>query len=265
VRTADEITNEQTDEQLALRIWAAIVGRQVLSDMSALLDELLESHLLDDDDEEGDEGWLCEQHEREKKLLEEAIADGLDEYPDIAAVTNLPVNSDQDIACDAAQLKTVLAACAIGATRFNDKFSSAQLERMVKRDLETRFKKDPKYSEHVRDDVPGSDVKKYGTRGRTSSKGTFVKTSGYEGGGGLDTLLTGGWVRVAKDRIEPVGWSHRYGLQRKRREAELAPSLPHHRAQRQPECLRASAGKASRIRRLRYPVVNESRRARRRV
>jgi hypothetical protein len=57
-RTPAEIANEQTAEQLALRIWAAMVGEKVLSGMSALMDELLQSHLLDDDDEEGDdEGW----------------------------------------------------------------------------------------------------------------------------------------------------------------------------------------------------------------
>jgi len=28
-------------------------------------------------------------------------------------------------------------------------------------------------------------------------------------------LLSGGWMRVAKDRIDPVAWSHQYGLQRK--------------------------------------------------
>jgi hypothetical protein len=139
----------------------------------------------------------------------------LDKYPDIAAVNNLPVNSDPDIARDAEQLKTILATCAIGATRFEEKFSRAQLERMVKRDLETRFKKDPKYSAHVHDDVPGSDVKEYGSRGRTSSKGTFVRVSDYEAGGGLDTLLTGGWLRVAKDRIDPVAWSHQFGFERK--------------------------------------------------
>ena len=86
---------------------------------------------------------------------------------------------------------------------------------MVKRDLETRFKKDPKYSKHVREDVPGSDVKKYGSRGRTSSKGTFAKTVDYESGGGLAALFTGGWMRVAKDRIDPVAWSHQFGFQRK--------------------------------------------------
>ena len=86
---------------------------------------------------------------------------------------------------------------------------------MVKRDLETRFKKDPKYSKHVREDVPGSDVKEYGSRGRTSSKGTFAKAADYESGGGLAALFTGGWMRVAKDRIDPVAWSHQFGFQRK--------------------------------------------------
>ena len=214
-RTAEDIANEQTAEQLALRIWAATVGEKVLKDMSVLMDELLQSHLLDDDDEEGDEGWLDEQHKREKKLLDEAIADGLDKYPDIAAVNNLPANSDPDIAGDAKQLKTDLANCAVGATKFKEKFSRTQLGRMVKRDLETRFKKDAKYSQHVRNDVPGSDIKKYGSRGRTSSKGTFVKASDYGAGGWLDALLTGGWLRVAKDRIDPVAWSHQFGLERK--------------------------------------------------
>src|SRR5262245_18685464 len=100
-------------------------------------------------DEEADEGWLDDHHKREKRFLDEAIIDGLDKYPDFNAVNNLPPSSDPDIARDAAQLKDVLTKCAIGATEFKGKFSRAQLERMVKRDLETRFKKDPKYSKHV--------------------------------------------------------------------------------------------------------------------
>jgi Domain of unknown function (DUF927) len=215
-RTAEEIANEQTVEQLALRIWAATVGERALNDMSGLMDELLQSHLLDDDDEEADEGWLDDQHKREKKLLEEAITDGLDKYPNIDAINNnLPLNADPDITQAAKQLKSVLRKCAIGATRFKERFSTAQLERMVKRDLELRFKKDPKYSAYVRKDVPGSDIKKYGGRGCTSSKGTFAKASDYAVGGGLDALLTGGWMRVAKDRIDPVAWSHRFGFERK--------------------------------------------------
>ena len=214
-RTAEDIANEQTAEQLALRIWAAMVAQKVLSGMSALMDELIQSHLLDDDDEEADEGWLDDHHKREKRFLDEAISDGLDKFPDFAAINNLPPNSDPDIARDAGQLKDVLTKCAIGATEFKGKFSRAQLERMVKRDLETRFKKDPKYSKHVREDVPGSDVKAYGSRGRTSSKGTFAKAADYESGGGLAALFTGGWVRVAKDRIDPVAWSHQFDVQRK--------------------------------------------------
>jgi uncharacterized protein (DUF927 family) len=214
-RTAEEIANEQTAEQLALRIWAAMVAQKVLSGMSALMDELIQSHLLDDDDEEADEGWLDDHYEREKRFLNEAISDGLDKYSDFNAIDNLPPSSDPDIARDAGQLKDVLSKCAIGATEFKGKFSRAQLERMVKRDLETRFKKDPKYSRHVREDVPGSDVKKYGSRGRTSSKGTFAKSADYENGGGLAALFTGGWMRVAKDRVDPVAWSHQFEFQRK--------------------------------------------------
>jgi uncharacterized protein (DUF927 family) len=214
-RTPEAIATEQTAEQLALRLWAAMVADKVLSSMSALMDELIQSHLLDDDDEEADEGWLDDHAKRENKLLDEAITEALVEYPDFAAINNLPPHSDPVIARDAEQLKGALAKCAIGATKFKRKFSRAQLERMIKRDLGARFKGNPKYGEHVRGDVPGSDIRRYGNRGRTSSKGTFAKAADYVGGGGLAMLLSGGWMRVAKDRIDPVAWSHQYGLQRK--------------------------------------------------
>jgi Domain of unknown function (DUF927) len=214
-RTAEDIANEQTAEQLALRIWAALVGTKVLKDMSALMDELLQSHLLDDDYEEADEGWLDDQHKREKKQFDEAIKVGLDKYPNIASVRLLPSNFDPKIVHAAEQLRTVLEVCSIGATKFNDRFPHALLERMVRRDIKVRFENDPKYRQHVSGDVPGTDIKEYGSRGCTSSKGTFVKTSDYESGGWLDTLLTGGWLRVAKDRIDPTAWSHQYGLERK--------------------------------------------------
>jgi uncharacterized protein (DUF927 family) len=214
-RTAEDLANAQTAEQLALRIWAAMVAQKVLSGMSALMDELIESHLLDDDDEEADEGWLDDHHKREKRLLDEAISDGLDKFPDFAAINNLPPSPDPDIARDGEQLKDVLTKCAIGATEFKGKFPRAHLERMVKRELKIRFKRDPKYHQHMREDVPGRDIKKYGSRRRTSSVGTFAKTADYESGGGLEVLFTGGWLRVAKDRIDPTGWSHQFGLQRK--------------------------------------------------
>lgn len=218
-RTAEDITNEQTAEQLALRIWAALVGEKTLSTMSGLVDELLDAHLLDDDDEEADESWLDEHYKRENKLLDEAIADGLDKYSDIAAINNLTINlshhSDPDMADAAKQLREVLAKCAIGATQFDKRFPRPQLERMVKRDVKKRLEKDAKYSKHVREDVPGSHIRKYGERGRTSSKGTFVRAVDYEHGGGLASLLTGGWIRVAKDRIDPDAWSYQFGFARK--------------------------------------------------
>src|SRR5262245_31584552 len=169
-RTDDDIANEQTVEQLALRIWAATVAQNALSAMSALIDELIQSHLLDDDDEEADESGLDAHKKREKEIFDEAIADALDRHPDFNSVNELPPNSDPDIARDAEQLKDALAKCAIGATKFRERFPRAQLARMVKRDLEIFFKKDPRYREHARQDVPGSDVKAYGSRGRTSSK-----------------------------------------------------------------------------------------------
>ncbi len=214
VRTAAEIADEQTVYQLALRIWAALVGEKTLSTMSGLVDELLGAPLLDDDDEETEER-LDEQHKREKKLLDETIADGLDNYPDINAINNLPRPADPDLVRAAEQLSDVLWKCAVGATKFKEKFSRAQLEGMVKRDVKARLEKDDKYSKHVRADVPGSDIIRYGKHGCTTSRGTFVKAIDYEDGGGLDALLTGGWMRVAKDRIDPVAWSYQFGFPRK--------------------------------------------------
>ena len=150
-----------------------------------------------------------------KKFSTRRFQTGSINFPTSTAINNMPPNSDPDIARDAGQLKDVLTKCAVGATEFKGKFPRAQLERMVKRDLETRFKRDPKYSKHVREDVPGLDVKAYGSRGRTSSKGTFAKATEYKSGGGLAALFTGGWMRVAKDRIDPVAWSHQLDAQRK--------------------------------------------------
>jgi uncharacterized protein (DUF927 family) len=222
-RTADDIANEQTAERLALQIWAATVGGKITKDLSAFMDELVESYSLDDDDEEGDEGWLDERQKQEKKLLDEAIVDGLDEFPDISAINTIPPSPDSNpdskidskIVEDAKQLRDVLTKCPIGATKLNEKFSRAQLQRMIKLNVVERLKENPKYSEHVREDVPGSNVTKYGNRGRTSSRGTFARATDYMSGGGLDMLLTGGWIRVAKDRIDPVAWSYQFDLERK--------------------------------------------------
>jgi hypothetical protein len=228
--TAEDIGNRETVEKLAFEIWAAIVAEKLLNVYSGLVDKLIESPLLDDDDdeeadgEEADEGWFEDHRKREKELLDETITDGLDKYPDIDsinnavnnAVDNLPLlNSDPKIRAAAEQLKNELGKCPIGATKFKERYPRPQIERRVKIEFERQFKNNPKYSEHIREDVPGRDVKKYGNQRRTSSKGTFYKSANYLDGGGLAALLTGAWMRVAKDRIEPIAGLRKYGLERK--------------------------------------------------
>jgi hypothetical protein len=61
VRIPADTTNEQAAEQLALRIWAAWVGKNAARALSDLLDTLMDAHLLDDDDEEADSSWLDDQ------------------------------------------------------------------------------------------------------------------------------------------------------------------------------------------------------------
>ena len=122
------------------------MAEKLSASMSDLVEELIQSSMLDDDDEEADDGWLDDHHKREKRLLDETISDALDRYPDFNAINKLPPNPDSDVARDADQLKDALSRCGIGATVFKDKFSRAQLERMVKRDLTIRFKKNPKFS-----------------------------------------------------------------------------------------------------------------------
>jgi hypothetical protein len=252
-RTPDDVANEQTAEQLALRIWAALVGKNALRAVSDLIDTLLDAHLLDDDDEETDDSWLDDHSKQENKRLAEAIADGLEKYPTIDAINNLPLPSDPDTDPDmketAEQLCTVLVKCAVGATQIAKRFPRATLERMVKQDMRGRLEKDPKYSQHVRADVPGTDIRKYGDRNRTSSKGTFVKVAAYEHGGDLATLLTGGWVRVCEGSHRPrcMVLSIRFGA--KNDPATLAAALQNYGALGKTERLCAQARNAARNRR----------------
>jgi hypothetical protein len=120
--TAEDISNQQTIEQLALKILAATIGKKAKGVMSGLV--------LDDDDEESDEVWFDDHHKREKKFLAEAITDGLQKYPDINAINDLPLDSDPAIAGAAEQLKNRLLNFPIGATEFEARFSRAQLERI---------------------------------------------------------------------------------------------------------------------------------------
>jgi hypothetical protein len=60
--TTEDLNNQETVEKLAFQIWAATVAGKVWSEIEALVEELIQSPLLDDDDEEADEeadeDWL---------------------------------------------------------------------------------------------------------------------------------------------------------------------------------------------------------------
>ena len=154
--TAEDVGNQETAERLAVRIWAAVVSRRVLDSMAALFDELIhEKYLIDDDDEEGDdESWVDDQCKRERRVLDEGIKCGFDNYPNIDAINRLPPSDlPKDLVPDAEQLSAVLKKCAIGSTRFEQK-PHEQLARLVRIALKERFEKDAKYRVHVREDVP---------------------------------------------------------------------------------------------------------------
>ena len=164
--------------RLALRIWVALVAQNALSAMSALIraDSSYCSTMPTRRPTKG--GSMLTKSVRRKFLTR--LLGCADRHPDFNSINELPPNTDPNIARDAGQLKDALAKCAIGTTKFRERFPRAQLTRMVKRDLEILFKKDPRYREHVRGDVPAKNVKEYGSRGRTSSKGTFTRAD-YDG------------------------------------------------------------------------------------
>jgi uncharacterized protein (DUF927 family) len=214
LRTPEEIERAQNVEQTALQIWVVLAAQKILTSLGPMLSEVIDAHLFDDSDEEAaDESWLDDRRVREKEIYNEAITGTLESHRDFTAVSELPGNSDPIVTQLSEKLKKDLEKCPIGATTFREKFSRAQLENLAKSKAKELLKKNPKYSEHIREEVPGSNVKRYGDRGCTTSAGTFIRSS-YIDGGGFDTLLSGGWMRVAKERIDPVAWSRLHGFAR---------------------------------------------------
>ena len=160
-RTAEDIANQETVERLALHVWATLAAKDALNAMSALVDEMIQAHLLDDDDEEADDGFDAHK-KREKEIFDEAIAGALDrypdfdsvsaselphEYPDFGSASELPHDAAPATSRDVEQLRDTLQKCAIGATTFKERFSRTQLARMAKRALKSLFKRDPRYRE----------------------------------------------------------------------------------------------------------------------
>jgi uncharacterized protein (DUF927 family) len=192
-KTAEQHAAQETVEKHALFKWVDKVAEKVLSEMAAIAEEILDRMKLDDfDDEEEDD--VNEQKEREDNLIEKGVADGLKDHPEIAGAE--------------------IGHPEITGIKIQGKYKPKVLAKFVRKAVAELFKSDPTFGERIRKDVPGGNVKRYGGY-RVSSLGVFGPLEDFEHGGGLTSLFSGGWKRIAKDRIDPVAWSHEFGPERK--------------------------------------------------
>ena len=242
-KTAEQIAHEQTAERFALNAWAKVVAMRILTEMSNLAAETLARTQVDDqNDEETDEDFLNEQRDIENELVEKEIDVGLEAYPDVAALQtaldqSLRTYLEQETALEKNEIaklldeiKTLLASALEAAKKagraedfpaftFADRYTPAALARVVRKALKQLFEDDPVFSKHVRDDVPGRNLTSWGQNCRTSSYGTYAKVDDFVKQGGLAALFSGGWKRIAKDRIEPWAWSYEVAPERKNPQA----------------------------------------------
>jgi len=193
-KTAEQHSAEETVEKLALFKWADKVAEKILSEMSAIAEEILDRMKLDDRDDEEEHDFTKEQKEREDDLIEKGVADGLKDHPKIAGAE--------------------IGHLEIAEINIKGKYPPKVLAKRVRKAVAELFKSDPTFGERIRKDVPGENVKRYGGY-RVSSLGVFAPLEDFEHGGVLTSLFSGGWKRIAKDRIDPVAWSHEFGPERK--------------------------------------------------
>ena len=193
-KTAEQHSAEETVEKLALFKWADQVAEKILSEMSAIAEEILDRMKLDDRDDEEEDDFANEQKEREDDLIGKGVADGLKDYPKIAGAE---IDHPE-----------------IAAIKIKGKYIPKVLAKRVRKAVAEKFNSDPKFAERIRKDVPGENVKRYG-RFRVSSLGVFARSDDFERRGGLTAFFTGGWKRIAKTRIDPVAWSYEFGSERK--------------------------------------------------
>ena len=62
-----------------------------------------------------------------------------------------------------------------------------------------------------RSEIPGTDIRSYGTTFKTSSTGVWAAVKLHN----ISALLQGGYIRIAKSRIDPLAWSYLLGKERK--------------------------------------------------
>jgi len=193
-KTAEQHSAEETVEKLALFKWVYNVAEKVLSEMSEIAEEILDRMKLDDLDDEEEDYVANEQKEREDDLIEKGVADGLKDRPEIAGVE--------------------IGHPEIAGIKIEGKYKPKLLAKLVRKAVAEMFKSDPTFSEHIRNEMPGQNLRRYG-KFWVSSLGVFAQVEDFEHGGGLTSLFSGGWKRIAKDRIDPAAWSYEFGPERK--------------------------------------------------
>jgi putative DNA primase/helicase len=196
-KSAEDYAREETAAKRALNAWVELVAKGILRDVSEIADEILDRLTLSDvDDEEEDD----DANERADARWEELIDD---------AILN--------------------AAPEINGVNIRAKFTPKVLANRVRAAVKALLAENPNYAGRIRQDVPGKNVRKFGRHYRVSSLGVFTDNSVDRTG--LTAFFSGGWVRIAKDRIEPVAWSYQLGNERRnwRYHFEVTDRDDHHR------------------------------------
>ncbi len=182
-KTTEDYAREETDAKRALKTWAELVAKAILADVSEIADEILDRlALTDNDDEEEDDGANKRADKQWEELVDDAVENGLKTTPEINGIN------------------------------IRSKFTPNVLANRVRAAVKALLKENPNYAGRIRQDVPGKDVKKFGRHYRVSSLGVFTDNSTERTG--LAAFFSGGWVRIAKDRIEPTAWSYELGTER---------------------------------------------------
>jgi hypothetical protein len=198
--------------------------------MSSLAEEIISHGNLDDLDDEEDEDFLADHKEQERTLVEKVVTEGLKLYPTIDAITKasekllkgIPGDDSgirEELMAVLAQLQDTLnkkdaktgKSLDTGKIKIADKFTKDQLQNRVRSYVKELLNKNPNIKPHIRSDVPGTSLESYGQDFRVSSLGVFARMSSFEEGGGLVSLLHGGWERISRTRIDhkasPAGHS----------------------------------------------------------
>ena len=226
---SDALNRADTARQAALFVWAEFIATAVLLEkMSSLAEEIIGRGNLDDLDEE-DADFLTNHNEHERLLVEKVVSEGLKLYPTIDAIREASEKLLKGIPDDDSVIREKLIAVFgqleetlnkkdaetgksfdTGKIKLADKFTESQLQNRVRFYVKKLLKENPNIKPHIRSDVPGSSVESYGQNFRVSSLGVFARLSSFEEGGGLISLLRGGWVRISKTRIDHKARSYEW-------------------------------------------------------